>query len=95
MVLAETTWTLAGRRYRATRADLIDLVNNLLQDSNVRFEDEEVVWSALQAFRITEADFADALILCKAGMTAADGDELSASYTFDDAALQLPDTAEP
>ena len=95
VVLAETTWTLAGRRYRATRADLIDLINNLLQDSNVRFEDDEVVWSALQAFRRTEADFADALILCKARKTAADGDELSAFYTFDDAALQLPDTAEP
>ena len=91
VVLAETTWTLAGRRYRATRADLIDLVNNLLQDSNVRFEDDDVVWSALQAFRRTEADFADALIVCKARKTAADGDELSAFYTFDDAALQLPD----
>ena len=51
VVLAETTWTLAGSRYLATAGDLIDLVNNLLQDSNVRFEDDEVVWSALQAFR--------------------------------------------
>ena len=39
-------------------------------------------------------DFADALILCKAGKTAAVGDELSAFYNFDDAALQLPDTKE-
>lgn len=90
VVLAETTWTLAGRRYRATRADLIDLVNNLLQDSNVRFEDDEVVWSALQAFRRTEADFADALILYKAKKKAAEGDGLSAFYTFDEAALELP-----
>ena len=95
VVLAETTWTLAGRRYRATRADLIDLVNNLLQDSNVRFEDDEVVWSALQAFRRTEADFADTLILCKARKIAADGDGLRAFYTFDEAALQLPNTKEP
>ena len=94
VVLAETVWTLTGRRYRATRADVIDLVNKLLQDSNLCFEDDEVVWSALQAFRRTEADFADTLILCKARRTAADGDELSAFYTFDDAALQLPDTAE-
>ena len=50
VVLAETMWTLAGRRYRATRSDLIDLVNKLLQDANLRFEDDEVVWSALQAF---------------------------------------------
>ena len=95
VVLAETTWTLTGRRYRATRSDLVDLVNHLLQDSNVCFEDDEVVWSALQAFRRTEAEFADALNLCKARRTAADGNALSAFYTFDDAALQLPDTKEP
>ena len=95
VVLAETVWTLAGRRYRATRADLIDLVNKLLQDANLRFEDDEVVWSALQAFRRTEADFTDALIVCKARKMAADGDELSAFCTFDDVVLQLPGTAEP
>ena len=95
VVLAETVWTLAGRRYRATRADLIDLVNNLLQDANLCFEDEEVVWSALQAYRRTEADFADALIVSKAEKLAAEGDELSAVYTFDDVALQLPGTAKP
>ncbi|MXY98853.1 MAG: type II toxin-antitoxin system VapC family toxin [Gemmatimonadetes bacterium] len=65
VVLAEMVWTLADRRYRATRADLTDLINHLLQDANVCFEDGEVVWSALQAFRRTEADFA-ALIECKA-----------------------------
>ncbi len=95
VVLAETVWTLAGRRYRASRTDLIDLVNKLLQDANLCFEDDEVVWSALQAFRRTEADFADALIVCKARKTVPAGDELSAVYTFDDTALQLPGTAEP
>jgi predicted nucleic-acid-binding protein len=88
-------WTLAGRRYRATRTDLIDLINSLLQDANLCFEDEEVVWSALQAYRRTEADFADALIVCKAEKLAAEGDELSTVYTFDDVAMQLPGTAEP
>ncbi|MCY3773301.1 MAG: type II toxin-antitoxin system VapC family toxin [Gemmatimonadetes bacterium] len=95
VVLAETVWTLAGRRYHATRTDLIDLVNNLLQDANVRFEDDEVVWSALQVFRRTEADFAAALVVCKAQKTVSDGDELTSVYTFDDVALQLPGTAEP
>ena len=97
VVLAETVWTLAGRRYRATRADLIDLVNKLLQDANLRFEDDEVVWSALQAFRRTEGDFADALIVCKARKIAAeaDGDELSAFCTFDGTVLQLPGSVEP
>ena len=50
VVLVETVWTLAGRRYRASQSDLIDLVNNLLQDANLRFEDDEVAWCALQAF---------------------------------------------
>ena len=95
VVLAETMWTLAGRRYRATRADLTDLINNLLQDANLRFEDGEVVWSALQAYRRTEADFADALSVCKAEKQAAEGDEFSVVYTFDDVALQLPGTARP
>lgn len=49
VVLAEMVWTQTDRRYRATRADLIDLVNKLLHDANLRFEDDEVVWSALQA----------------------------------------------
>ena len=88
-------WTLAGCRYRATRADLIDLINNLLQGANLCFEDDEVVWSALQAYRRTEADFADALIVCKAEKLAAEGDGLSTVYTFDDVALQLPSTAKP
>ena len=95
VVLAETVWTLAGRRYRATRTDLIDLVNSLLEDSNVRFENDEVVWSALQTYRRTDADFADALIVCKARKMVADGDELSVVYNFDEVALQLPGTAEP
>ena len=43
VVLAEMVWTLAGRRYRETRADLIELVNKLLQDFNLRSEDDEVV----------------------------------------------------
>ena len=95
VVLAETVWTLAGGRYCATRKDLIDLVNKLLQDANLRFEDDEVIWSALQAYRRTEAKFTDALIVCKTRNMAADGDELSAFCTFDEFTLQLSGTAEP
>lgn len=72
VVLSETVWRLAGRRYSATRSDLIDLVNKLLQDANLRFKDDEVIWSALQTFRRTEADFAATLIKCKAQKTAAE-----------------------
>ena len=92
VVLAETVWTRTGRRYHATRVDLIDLVNNLLQDANLYFEDDEVVWSALHAPRSTEADFVDALIVCKAEKQAAEGGVLCTVYTFDDVATQLPGT---
>ena len=94
-VLAETVWSLASRRNRVTWADLIDLINNLLQDANVCYEDDEVVWGAPLAYRWTKADFADALIVCKAEEQAAEGDGLSAVYTFDDFALQSPGTVEP
>ena len=95
VVLAETVWTLLGRRYGATKADLIAVVDNLMQEPNVRFEDDEVIWSALQAYRETDADFADALIVYKAQKTATLGNGVDTVYTFDAAALQLPNTAEP
>ena len=95
VVLAETLWTLIGRRYRASRADLIAVVDKLLQEPNIRFEDDEVIWSALQAYRETDADFADALIVFKALKMAATDDTLNVVYTFDTAALRLPNTAEP
>ena len=94
VVLVEAVWTLIGRRYRATKDDVIAVVDKLLQEPNVRFEDDEVIWNALQAYRETEANFADALIVHKALKTAAIDDESQAVYTFDTTALQLPSTAE-
>ena len=95
VVLAESVWTLIGRRYRASKADVVAVLEKLLQEPNVRFEDDEVIWSALQAYRQTATDFADALIVHKALKTVAIDDELTAVYTFDTTALQLPSTAEP
>jgi predicted nucleic-acid-binding protein len=79
--------------YRATRADVV--VEKLLQEPNGRFEDDEVISSALQAYRQTATDFADAPVVHKAVNTAAIDDELTAVYTLDTNALQLPNTAEP
>ena len=95
VVLAESVWTLLGRRYRAARTDVIALVGRLLQEPNVRFEDDEVIFSALHAYRENDVDFADALIVHKALKLATADDELHAVYTFDAAALQLPHTAAP
>ena len=95
VVLVEMFWTLLGRRYRVGKIDLIAVVEGLLQEPNLRFEDEEVVWQALRAYGDTKADFADALIVCKAIKVAALEDGLDAVYTFDSEALRLPSTAEP
>ena len=96
VVLAETVWTLTGRRYRASKSDIISVVEGLLSEPGIRFEDDEVVWRALQAYRDTDAGFSDALIVYKALKIAAAGKEvLEAVHTFDAAARQLPHTGPP
>lgn len=50
---------------------------------------------ARQAYRGTEVDFADALIVHKALKTASKGNGLDAIYTFDSVASQLPRMADP
>lgn len=37
VVLAESGWTMIGRRYRATRVDVTTVVERLLQEPNVGF----------------------------------------------------------
>ena len=104
VVLAETVWTLSGRRYRLARADLVTVIERLFSEPNIRFEDDQVVWRALQAYRSAGpadeagsakgAGFADALIVFKAAWAAADiGESLSAVRTFDAAMQRLPHTA--
>ena len=103
VVLVETVWTLSGRKYRLTRAELVAVLERLFSEPNIRFEDDRVVWRALQAYRSSVqtddagsakgAGFADALIAFKALRTAADSDEaLNAVYTFDAAMGRLPHT---
>ena len=96
VVLAETIWTSMGRKYRAGKSDVIRVIEGLLNEPNIRFEDDQVVWRALQSYRDTGADFSDALIVYKALKAAAARDEvLDNVHTFDEAARQLPHTAEP
>jgi predicted nucleic-acid-binding protein len=96
VVLAETLWTLAGRKYRAPRGDLAAVVDSLFRESVVEFEDRQAVWEALGDFEATAADFQDALILHKARRVAEQAQEpLSALYTFDVAALELDGAKRP
>ncbi len=103
VVLAETVWTLAGRRYRLTESELATVLERLFIDRNIRFEDDRAVWRALQAFRsaapageagsVRGVGFADALIVFKALRVASDaGEALTGVYTFDAAMQRLPHT---
>ena len=104
VVLMETVWTLAGRKYRLAKAELVAVLERLFSEPNIRFEDDQVVWRALQAYRSAApvdearsakgAGFADALIVFKALRVASGtGEELNGVYTFDAAMQRLPHTA--
>ena len=105
IVLAEAVWTLAGRRYSLSARCVIGVVERLFSEPKVRFEDDQVVWRALQAYRESTAEditstremgFADALVVGKAQWVAAmAGETLNGVYTFDKAMQHLPGVASP
>lgn len=103
IVLVEAIWTLKGKRYKASKDDIVALVTKLLEEPNVVFESEQAIWSALNEFidaplvkcpdGMRHADFSDALIVAKA-MDAMEkwAVPYEATYTFDVAAQSLPGT---
>lgn len=106
VVLVETIWTLSGRKYGLPKAQLVAVLERLFSEPGIRFEDDQVVWRALHAYRghgkadeagTTEhAGFADTLIVFKALRTAAsDGEPLNGVYTFDAAMQRLPKALAP
>jgi predicted nucleic-acid-binding protein len=106
VVLAETIWTLTGKRYRARKEELAVVVIGLLEERNVVFESRQAVWSALNdyldalpvktASGTKAADFSDALVVNKAKVTAQHRNEpYGGTYTYDQAALALEGTRAP
>lgn len=106
VVLSETLWTLKGKKYKLDKAAMIDVVNSLFEEANIRFEDGQTVWRALNDYRQAkpvkvggkkkEADFSDALVVNKAKFyTVENGEALDGVYTFDLAAQAIPGTARP
>ena len=97
VVLAETVWTLSGRRYRVSKFELVAVLERLFGEPGIRFN--QVVWRALQAYKSAAASekgagFADALIVFKAECAAAEaGEALNGVYTFDEAMRRFPHTA--
>jgi len=106
VVLAETIWTLKGKKYKASRDNIVTVINSLFAEPYIVFENAQVVWAALNDYRKAKpvkvsgknsvADFPDALIINKARHTASQaGDVLDAVYTFDRAALEINGTKTP
>ncbi len=96
VVLAETIWTLTGKKYSLSKEQVCEVLHSLLSDSGVYFESNQVVWSALQDFESSmkiqgkALDFADSLIVNKAHSVAnSSNDSLEAFYSFDKAVSQL------
>ncbi len=91
VVLAETLWTLSGKKYRLNKDQVAAVVHALFEEPNIRFEDGPAVWMALNDYLESDgADFADALIINKARAVAeAQGGPFSGSYAFDKAAQKL------
>jgi predicted nucleic-acid-binding protein len=106
VVLAETVWTLKGRKYKLDKTTMIGVINSLFEEPNICFEDGQTVWRALNDYRTAKqvkvgnrkkgADFPDALIVNKSKYIAGEnGETLNGVYTFDAAAQVIPGTATP
>ena len=105
IVLIETVWTLRGARYGFKQETLVRVINALFDQSNLFYENGQVVWRALQDYaqapvikvngKKKQADFADALIVNKARYTAQTLKEpFDGCATFDRAAQAIEGTIE-
>lgn len=101
IVLVEVAWTLAGKRYRARREQIVAAIGGLMEEPNLVFEDRQALWAALCDYAEAEpvttangrrhADFADALLVRKArAIGASRGVPLVSTYTFDVPCQSLP-----
>lgn len=106
VVLAETLWTLKGPKYKASKDDLLMVLEGLFREPTICFEDAPTVWRAFHDYRLADsvkvggkrksADFADALIVSKAKFVARRAaNRLDGVYTFDEAARAIDGTKEP
>lgn len=105
IVLVEALWTLRGKKYNLTKAELIHVIQQLFAEPNIRFEDDQTVWRALNDYRLAasvkvgskrkSADFPDALIINKASYCAKYPQRLEGVYTSDQAAQAIEGACQP
>ena len=106
VVLAETIWTLKGKKYKLAKQDLLLVIDSLFKEPNIVFEDGQTVWRSYNTYRETkpvkagskkkELDFPDALILEKAKTVSRQkAEHFDGLYTFDVAVQQLDGVRKP
>lgn len=106
IVLVETVWVLAGKRYKLDQEALGGVIGALFEERNIVFEDGQTVWRALNDFRKARpvkvngkkksADFPDALIVNKAMHIARQWHvPMTGVFTFDVTAREIPGTLSP
>jgi len=106
VVLAETVWTLKGKRYGLDKESIIAVIYSLFEERNIQFESGQTVWRAVSDYKNSkkiksggknkEADFPDALVVNKAAHLANELKvEFNGTYTFDVAARQIPGMKKP
>ncbi len=96
VVLIEAVWTLTGKRYGIDKVGVCEVVRGLIGDGAFRFENSQVVWSALMDYQESKPvrgkalGFADCLIAHKAHYVASEaGEVLEGFYSFHKAVGQL------
>lgn len=96
VVLAETVWTLMGKRYGFDKTQICTVIRALIGDQGFAFEDSQVVWSALKDYegsrmiRGKSLDFADTLIARKSEYVAQARDRtFEGLFSFDKAVAKL------
>lgn len=106
VVLAETAWTLAGKRYGLSREQIAAALMALFQEPLACFESMDAAWKALRDYAEAKtikrggathiAGFGDAIIVRKASeVMARAGEQEAITYTFDIGAQQLPGARAP
>ena len=85
IVLCELVWVLESA-YRYRRPVIADVLEKILRTAQFMVEDLQACWSALESYRTSRVDFADALL---GGTNRLMG--CQATITFDKEASQLQD----
>ena len=82
IVMCELIWVL-DRGYKYSKDKIIDVVRHIISTEEFAFENQKVLWLALDQFEKKRLDFSDALI---GQLNKHQGCE--ATFTFDKAALE-------